>query len=267
MMNPFNPFESRSESGGEDRLVRLSYGFASPMWLPFMAIAGAGVAFWTVSKMMRGEYASLLPAVAPPKADAVPTAADLMSVGAIDAPLQPDGKGSMEAVNDSSPAAEPDLAPRKIERVENVMAHNPPPVEAGRSEPADTAPKPSVPSEHVLDHTPPETVEMAGNPEVELRIEQAHASGDPDFLGEEPGGRAALLAETSAAVLGELANFGGDMRAEEAAEASPPASDEDALDTLADAAYAENFGPVPTVPASDGRSKKGKVRPGTAPRA
>jgi hypothetical protein len=55
------------------------------------------------------------------------------------------------------------------------------------------------------------------------------------------------------------------MRAEEAAEASPPVSDEDALDTLADAAYAENFGPVPTAPAAGGRSRKGKVRPGTAP--
>jgi hypothetical protein len=135
-MNPFNPFASGpfasgSESGGEDRLVRLGYGFASPLWLPFMAVAGAGVAFWTVSKMMRGEYASLLPAVAPPRADAVPTPADLMSVGAIDAPLQAGGKGDMEAVNDSSPAAEPDLAPRKIERIENVMAHNPPPSKPG----------------------------------------------------------------------------------------------------------------------------------------
>lgn len=266
-MNPFNPFLSGESPESNDRLVRLGYGFTSPLWFPFLAVAGAGVAFWTVSKMMRGEYASLLPNVAPPRGDAVPTASDLTAIGAIDGPLKPEGKPDLTLAVDNTPAAEPDLAPRKIERVENVMAHNPPPVEAGASAPEDEAPPPPVPAEHVMDHTPPETVEAPANPEVERRIEQAHASGDPDFLGQEPGGRAALMAETSAAVLGGAANFGGDMRAEETAEASVSTADEDAMDTLADAAYAENFGPVPTVPGSGGRSRKGRVRPGTAPGA
>jgi hypothetical protein len=65
-----------------------------------------------------------------------------------------------------------------------------------------------------------------------------------------------------------LQAWGGDVRAEETADAALSTAsdegDEAMIDALADAAYAENLGPVPS---SGGRSKKAKVRPGTAPRA
>ena len=99
---------------------------------------------------------------------------------------------------------------------------------------------------------------------------------------EEPGGKAALLAETSATVIGETASF-GDSRVEDGAagpladpvdadeivgaEAQAPSPDpvDDGAD-LIDAAYAENFGPVPA-PAARARSRKRKTPPGVAPEA
>lgn len=282
-MLPFNTSESSAPSHLQDnRLVRMSYGAFSPLWLPFFAAAGAGAMVWMTTRWMRGEFAgaSARATHPAPSPSEVPTAADLMSAGAIDAPLPSNDTGPSltvagldeapligETAAASNAAAEPDLAPRKIERIENYMAHNPPPSEAGASAPEDSAPPPPVPAEHVLDHTPPETVNAPGNPDVERKIEQAHGSGDPDFLGHEPGGKAGLLAETSASVLSGAANFGGDVRAEETAEASLSPAEEDDLDTLADAAYAENLGPVPTAAAPSGRSKKSRVRPGTAPGA
>jgi hypothetical protein len=129
-MSPFNPFESGAASGDDNRLARLSYGMAFPLWLPFLAAAGAGVAFWSMSRWMRGDFAATLPgavkAASTAAAPSAPIAADLTAIGAIDAPIS-------TPANANTPAAEPDLAPGKIGRVENYMAHTPPPVEAGAS--------------------------------------------------------------------------------------------------------------------------------------
>ena len=279
-MSPFKPFDT---DASDNRLTRLGLGLASPLWLPFAAAAATSATFWMMSRWMRGDFAAVptgagVTRPSPTAAD-VPSASDLVSVGAIDAPLPETnaseqstatlglgGLGSPDLANDTgpTPAAEPDLAPAKIDRIENYMAHTPPPVEAGRSAPEDAAPPPPVPAEDIMDHTPPSTVEAEGNPAAGREIARAEPSLDPDFLGREPGGKAGLLAETSATVLGGVANFGGDVRAEDAAEASLSPDDEDTIDALADAAYAENLGPVPTAGGA-ARSRKGKVRPGVAP--
>lgn len=228
--------------GGEkledNRLARIGYGLASPLWAPFLLAAGAGVAFWAVTAWTRGGGATTAPASSPP-------------------------------------AADPDLSPGAVDRPENVMAHNPPPVEAPAA-PADPAPKPEVPAEHVMDHTPPESVDASAAPEVEEKLgaspkvdaEPAVRSKPKAKADAEPGAKASLLAQTSATALSGTDALMGDMRADEAA--APSLESEDAESVLADAAYAQNFGPVvaPEVggaPSKPKRSRKAKVLPGTAP--
>jgi hypothetical protein len=225
----------------DHRLAKLSAGAASPLWLPFLFAASVGVGYWMLTQWTRRSV------VAQPS-----------GFGVIDA--EP-WTGGTEHSRASPPNADPDLDASRLNRPEQSMAHNPLPAEAPTAAP-DTAPEPPVPAEHVMDHTPADTVNAAANPEVERRIAQAGA-----VSGEEPGGRAALLAETSAAVLGETASFGGDLRAEDEAGSTSAldATDEDAADLL-DAAYAANLGPV-IAPGGGKKSKKRKNPPGTAPEA
>jgi hypothetical protein len=260
----------------DNRLTRIGYGAASPLWLPFMAAAGVGVAFWVMTAWTRKGFGAGLG-------------------GSVDAPLQP-------SAPDLSPAPQGELAPEKLEQIENYMAHTPPPAESGAFAPEDKAPPPPVPAEDIMDHTPPETVNAPAAPEVERKIGQAKPV---DAAGPDAGGEAGLLAETAATLTGETLGL-GDVRADDqdaapapaaAADASPLGThehvhtskaallsgsatsvlgtstaaeasfDPDGADMI-DAAYAGNFGPVPT-PASSGggKSKKRKVTPGTAPGA
>jgi hypothetical protein len=226
----------------DNRLLKLGYGMASPLWAPFLLAAGMGAGFWMLSAWTRRSLAAELPGAA---------------VG-----LRPANDGASVA---SPPAADAGLDPAKLDRPEQSLAHNPPPAEMPTAAP-DTAPDPIVPPEHVMDHAPADSVNAPANPAVERRIEAAQPA-EPTGFGGEPGGKAALLAETSAAVLGETASFGGDMRADsEAAEPSPTLEDagDDGAD-LVDAAYAANFGPV-VAPGAPGKgSRKRRTLPGTAP--
>lgn len=224
------PFSHDAE---DNRLTRLGYGAASPLWAPFLMAAGMGVGFWMMTAWTRGSFAASLPGAA----------------------------AGLDAKPELNPAVAANDA--ALHRPGQELDHNPPPPEAFHA-PADPAPPPPVAAEHIMDHTPPETVDAPGNPVVEQRIESAQPA-EPEYVGADAGGKAALLAETSAAVLGEIASFGGDFRGDDAAEPSPvtPSADDDGAD-LADAAYAANFGPVPT--AGKG-SKKRRVTPGIAPEA
>ncbi len=200
-------------TSSRDRLLRLQAGALSPLWLPFLFAASIGAAAWMASRWMRGEFAATLPgAAAQPTAEAVPTPADLMAVGAIDASLP---EAAPEAVTEPEPAA--------------VLAE--------------------------------ETPETSAEPVASLAPRVAEAD-----LGEEPGGKAGLLAETSASAMLETEDPGGDVRAEEAAEVALPAAAvaQDDVSIIADAAYAANLGPVP---APSKTSRKRKSLPGTAPEA
>jgi hypothetical protein len=224
MLHLFDP-----TSDADNRLARIGYGAASPLWAPFVLAAGMGVGFWMLSQWTRRSLAAEIPG----------------------APLTP-------------PAPAPEATSAAPERPEQIMAHTPPPAEAPTAAP-DLAPSPIVPPEHVMDHAPAESVNAPAEPVAEVRLD----APEPETSGltsEEPGGKAALLAETSAAVIGETASFGGDLRADTEGAAPPLApADDDGAD-LVDAAYAENFGPVPA-PATSRGSRKRKVPPGTAPSA
>lgn len=181
----------------DNRLIRLGYGAASPLWAPFLLAAGMGVGFWALAQWTRRSLAVEIPG----------------------APAGPQPAATPAPVHDAPPA----------------------PQATGGEKPAE-------------------------------------AFADT----EEPGGKAALLAETSAAVIGETASF-GDSRIEDGA-AGPLADPVDADDIvgaeaqapgpepvddgadLIDAAYAQNFGPVPT-PGAKPRSRKRKTLPGVAPEA
>ena len=181
----------------DNRLIRLGYGAASPLWAPFLLAAGMGVGFWALTQWTRRSLAA--------------------------------------EISGAPAGLQPTAAPRSVDEA----AHVPQPT--GQEKPAEVF-------------------------------------GDI----EEPGGKAALLAETSAAVIGETASF-GDSRVEDGAagpladpvdadeivgaEAQAPSAEpvDDGAD-LIDAAYAQNFGPVPA-PAVKPRSRKRKTPPGVAPEA
>ena len=240
----FHVFGDHSE---ESRLTRVAAGASHPLWYPFLFAASLGVGYWMLTNWTRRSLAAELPGAA-------------VGLGAAAGAGQPQFRPEAEPSGPSPANAEPDLDASRLDRPEQAMAHNPLPAEAP-TDALDTAPDPVVPPEHVMDHAPASTVNAPANPEVERRLAQAQA-----VSGEEPGGRAALLAETSAAVLGETASFGGDQRGDDEAGSTSAldAVDEDAADML-DAAYAANLGPVLTPGGGKKKSKKARTVPGTPP--
>lgn len=274
------PFNSNDHS---ERMTRVAIGMTAPLWLPFLFAAGVGVAAWTVSRRVRGDLAAMMPGApawrgatpaspapaetaqaafeAPPAVeDTAPTAADLMAVGAIDAALPDEpAVGETAAAADADEVGEVSTSTQADESVAAVAEEPAPLIETAPVVPdADDAGAAAIATEVAPDAAPVES----GSTGAKLPERVS------DFeLGEEPGGKAGLLAETSASALSATIGLGADVRAEEAAEASPPAGEDtsaDDMSTLADAAYAENFGPVPT-PAK--KSRKRKVPPGVAPDA
>lgn len=187
-----------------NRLLKLSYGAASPLWAPFVLAAGMGAGFWMLSQWTRQSLAAHLP-------------------GAASAP---------------SPAPTPAMMPEPTPAAETLVEIAPRP-----------APEPVAPIAYVA---PADPVDAPHAPLADREPEAAV-------------GRMALMSETSAAALGEMASFGGDVRADEAVEPTPTAEIDDGAD-LVDAAYAENFGPVPA-PGGQMRSRKRRLPPGTAPGA